>query len=179
MALLYLLKRLLSRGNYTNTLPKELIAITIDHGLQPDSAKTAELCAAFAKSLQVPHMTLRIPWSTPPFPPLPDKDRAFEALARQARYQLLFDAMQREKASVIAFGHHADDQVETSLLRIARGSSEIGAGGMRACRRWGMGFGDEAGALGWAGHAGMKKWIVRPLLDVSKVRNSTLVVRVN
>jgi tRNA(Ile)-lysidine synthase len=70
---------------------------------------------------------------------------------------------------VLAFGHHADDQVETSLMRLGRQTTELGAGGMRRCRRWGMGFGDGAESLGWAGYEGMDRWVLRPLLDVSKV----------
>ena len=71
--------------------------------------------------------------------------------------------------STIAFGHHA----ETCLMRLGKGSSELGAGGMAYCRKWGMGLGRSTeGRLGWAGYEGMMRWIVRPLLDVSKVRFS-------
>ncbi|EGN99571.1 hypothetical protein SERLA73DRAFT_106177, partial [Serpula lacrymans var. lacrymans S7.3] len=78
--------------------------------------------------------------------------------------------MTRTGANVLAFGHHADDQVETSLMRLARGTTEVGAAGMRRCRRWGMGIGAEEGELGWAGLEGMNRWIVRPLLEVRKDR---------
>lgn len=77
--------------------------------------------------------------------------------------------MEREDLSVIAFGHHADDQVETALLRMSNGSSQYGLAGMRPCRRWGMGFGNESSGLAWAGHLGMKKWIIRPFLQMPKV----------
>jgi tRNA(Ile)-lysidine synthase len=72
-------------------------------------------------------------------------------------------------AKVLVLGHHADDQVETSLMRLGRQTTELGAGGMKRCRRWGMGFGNGVGSLGWAGYEGMNRWILRPLLDVSKV----------
>ncbi|TDL24958.1 hypothetical protein BD410DRAFT_820155 [Rickenella mellea] len=169
-SLLYLLKRLISLEEYNYSLPKELIAVTIDHGLQECSTRHAKLCEEFAASINVPHMTLRIPWSSPPFPKLGPEGRNFEEVARKARYHLLWTAMNQANAGVIAFGHHADDQVETALLRIARGSSEIGAGGMRPCRLWGMGLGDGPGTLGWAGYQGMQKWIIRPMLGVSKDR---------
>lgn len=120
----------------------------------------------------VEHTTSRIPWSEDPFPPRPLFGEAFESIARTARYHLLLQALKRADANVLAFGHHADDQVETSLMRLGRGTTEIGAGGMRPCRRWGMGMGRGEGKLGWAGHEGMSKWIIRPLLDVSKVRHS-------
>lgn len=86
--------------------------------------------------------------------------------------------MMSHNTSVIAFGHHLDDQVETAVMRSLRGSSETGLAGMRPCRRWGMGFADsfEAGegettGLGWAGQHGLNHWIVRPLLQATKVRD--------
>ena len=93
----------------------------------------------------------------------------FENTARDARYHSLFQLMTRENIPAIAFGHHADDQVETALMRLGRGSTKLGAGGMRPCRRWGMGLSSDENALGYAGYEGMNRWIVRPLLDVSKV----------
>jgi tRNA(Ile)-lysidine synthase len=117
----------------------------------------------------VQHITTGISWSHPPFPPIPAKGQAFENTARHARYHVLFDAMTRVGAQAIAFGHHADDQVETAIMRIAQGTTELGVGGMRRCRRWGMGPGHGAGTLGWAGYDGMSRWILRPLLDVGKV----------
>jgi tRNA(Ile)-lysidine synthase len=122
-----------------------------------------------AESMGVQHVTAAIPWSQPPFPPLPTSGEAFENTARHARYHVLFEAMTRVGAKAIAFGHHADDQVETALMRIANGSTELGAGGMRRCRRWGMGLGSVEGSLGWAGYEGMHRWVIRPLVDVSKV----------
>lgn len=68
----------------------------------------------------------------------------------------------------IAFAHHADDQVETAVMRLAHGSSPLGAIGMRPVRRLGMGE-REDNPLTWAGVKGMNRYIVRPLLPVSKV----------
>ncbi|KIJ69142.1 hypothetical protein HYDPIDRAFT_105710 [Hydnomerulius pinastri MD-312] len=129
----------------------------------------AARATANAASLGVDHHTLEIPWGVTPFPSRPT-DGAFEKLAREARYQLIFDAMTRTGATTVAFGHHVDDQVETSLMRLARGSTDTGAAGMRRCRRWGMGFGDSEGALGWAGHRGLNRFIIRPLLGFGKDR---------
>lgn len=140
----------------------------------------AESCARFARSLpSVEHITAKIPWSTSPFPrrPVPGVE-AFENTARLARYEMLFRCMRTAPsgaggpANVIAFGHHGDDQVETALMRFGRGTTVLGGAGMRSCRRWGMGYqipGDGEYTLGWSGLEGMDKWIVRPLLAVSKV----------
>ena len=110
-----------------------------------------------------------IPWSKPPFPARPTEGEAFEGIARDARHHVLFQTMTSIGARVLGFGHHADDQVETSLMRLGRQTTELGAGGMRRCRRWGMGFGTSVDSLGWAGYEGMNRWILRPLLDVGKV----------
>lgn len=75
--------------------------------------------------------------------------------------------MRDNHTSVIAMGHHADDQVETLIMRIARSRAAGIPAGMRRCRRWGMGSSFKN--LDWAGSPGMYRWIVRPLLDVPKV----------
>ncbi|HEX4148685.1 MAG TPA: tRNA lysidine(34) synthetase TilS [Pirellulales bacterium] len=74
-----------------------------------------------------------------------------EAAARLARYAFLHDAAHREGARYIATGHTADDQVETILHRIVRGTGLAGLGGMRRSRPL-----DEGLSL------------VRPLLAVSR-----------
>lgn len=151
-------------------LPTSVVSLTVDHGLQASSSAMAEHCSKTASFFGAPHLTVPIPWGEAPFPPRPSDTGAFEKIARDARYHVLFDAMTRMGVKTLAFGHHVDDQVETSLMRLARGTSEIGAGGMRPCRRWGMGLGRcVENGLAWAGYEGMKRWIVRPLLDVSKV----------
>lgn len=74
--------------------------------------------------------------------------------------------MQQENIGVLALGHHADDQVETALMRLGRQSSELGGRGMLWCRRWGMGMKND---LEWVGHEGMNKWVIRPMLEIPKV----------
>ncbi|KAL5489982.1 hypothetical protein ACEPAI_4815 [Sanghuangporus weigelae] len=167
--LLYLLKQL-AVSNTTTHQPCSVTAITIDHGLQTASSQMTTKCASIAESLQVRHVILRIPWGIKPFPPVPSKGSSFEKLAREARYHLILSALKDEGISTIAFGHHADDQVETALLRISRGSTEAGVAGMKARRLWGMGFGSAPENLGWAGQDGMSRWIIRPLLHFPKER---------
>jgi tRNA(Ile)-lysidine synthase len=168
--LLFLINRHLKQEqSSTQDHPHRVVSLTVDHGLQSSSSAMAEHCTKVATSLGIEHFTSRIRWSDPPFPKRPSEGDMFESTARLARYHLLFQTMRSTGADVLAFGHHADDQVETSLMRLARGTTEVGAGGMRWCRRWGMGMGKGEGSLGWAGHEGMNRWIVRPLLDVIKV----------
>lgn len=130
----------------------------------------AHRAAANATSMGVPHHTLHIPWGSPPFPCRPVPGTPFENIARQARYHVLFRGMTHSGASILAFGHHADDQVETSLMRLARGSTLVGAAGMRRRRKWGMGLGNSTDDLAWVGHPGMSRFIIRPLLDFPKDR---------
>jgi hypothetical protein len=100
-------------------------------------------------------------------------EAAIESAARIARYRLLFDEMLRRRVHVLATGHHADDQIETVLMRLGSGSSVLGLGGMRPVRRFGMAMGKNESDFGWFGHEGLERWIVRPLLDVPKVRHFT------
>ncbi|KAF7440192.1 hypothetical protein PC9H_000536 [Pleurotus ostreatus] len=165
--LLFLLHELMQATVGATSLPKKVVSLTVDHGLQAESALMAEQAAGVASKLGVEHHTVKIPWGETPFPPIPAGDNAFESIARLARFRVLFEAMKKTGALVLALGHHADDQVETSLIRIAKGTTEMGAGGMRKCRRWGMGLGKE-GDLGWTGYEGMSRWMVRPLLSVRK-----------
>jgi len=159
----------------------------VDHGLQSDAEKMAYASSAAATKFKADHSELRIPWGDPPFPPRPlprDKGEGeggdgVESLARTARYRLIFDAMVRRRSRrdddyddsvrVLATGHHADDQVETVLMRLGSGSTALGLGGMRPVRRFGMALGKREGDFGWFGHEGLHRWIARPLLDVSKV----------
>lgn len=134
-------------------------------------------CIELANTLDVKHRVLKIPWGIAPFPANPSssfdgQSSAIEAIAREARYHLMLAAMREEGIGTLLVGHHADDQLETALLRLTRGSGILGAGAMRARRRWGMGFGNGPEYVGWAGHHGLHKWIVRPLLNKSKVRSN-------
>ncbi|KAG2364512.1 PP-loop family-domain-containing protein [Suillus spraguei] len=172
--LLFLLKKLLadlrSKAMARQSIPTSVVSLSVNHNLQENSNSMAARSAANAVAMGVEHLTLDIPWGTPPFSAKPVAGQPIEQVAREARYHVIFDGMARTGAHSVAFGHHADDQVETSLMRLARGTTELGAGGMRRCRRWGMGTGDVEGGLGWVGHHGLNRWIVRPLLEVRKDR---------
>lgn len=160
---------LAQRTSKTHGLPSEVWSIHVNHKLQPVNSTMAQRASSMAESLGVPHCTLPIPWGEKPFPPKPQHGEPIEEIARAARQNRLLYGLLQTKARCIAFGHHADDQVETAIMRISMGSGELGIAGMKPVRRWGMGSGSGLDA---AGLAGMNHWIIRPLLDVSKVRHS-------
>ena len=76
---------------------------------------------------------------------------SFEMAARRARYAFLIDTAHTHGYAAIATGHHSDDQAETVLLRLLRGSSPSGLAGIPAQR-------EEKGIF-----------IIRPLLELSRI----------
>jgi tRNA(Ile)-lysidine synthase len=84
---------------------------------------------------------------------------SIEEAGRRARYGFLVDVAGRIAASLIAVGHHADDQVETVLMHMLRGAGLAGLRGMR--------YKTPVHELG-LGVPGSNLWLVRPLLDVTR-----------
>lgn len=155
----------------TEGLFKEIVSLNVDHKFQPCSSEMSLKASEVPRRLGIPHETLEIPWGSLPYPTKPSPSQSFERIARDARYTLLLSGMRRHEANAIAFGHHADDQLETFLMRLANGTGFLGLGGMKHVRRLGMGDGSP-GQTGWYGVDGMQRWIIRPLLGVSKVSPS-------
>jgi tRNA(Ile)-lysidine synthase len=113
--------------------------VTVDHGLQDGSASRAAAVAGWARSAGLaPVEVATVDVSGRPGGP--------EAAARDARYEALSSAAERNGAAVVLLGHTRDDQAETVLLALARG----------------------AGPRGLAGMPYRKGIFVRPLLDVSR-----------
>ena len=156
-------------------LPNTILSIHVDHNLQAGARKMALAAGNTAARFKASHVELRIPWGKAPYPTRPRSGEAVESPARNARYQLMFNTMVRRDVQVLATGHHADDQVETVLMRLGKGSSILGLGGMRPLRRFGMALGKGENDFGWFGHEGLNRWIVRPLLEVSKVRTPRMI----
>jgi tRNA(Ile)-lysidine synthase len=101
------------------------VAVHVDHGLRADSAAEADVVAEHAARIGA-----RFGAEHAPVAPGPN----LEARARAARYEALDRARRAVGASVILTGHTADDQAETVLLNLLRGSASAGLGAMAARR---------------------------------------------
>jgi tRNA(Ile)-lysidine synthase len=99
-----------------------LVAVTIDHGLRPEGRREARGAKHLAKALELPHRTLRWRGAKP--------KTGLPAAAREARYRLLAKAAQAAGATHVLTAHTQDDQAETLLMRMARGSGIAGLAAM-------------------------------------------------
>src|SRR5213595_4073863 len=136
-------RRALSRG-------PRLIAVTVDHGLRREAAREARDVKRLARTLDLPHRTLRWNGAKP--------KTGLPAAARAARYRLLAQPAKASGATHILTAHTRDDQAETLLMRMLRGSGIAGLAAMaRQSEREGV-------------------WLARPLLDIPK---SQLVATLN
>ena len=106
--------------------------ITVDHGLQPGSATRAAEVVTVLQDLGLDPVECRA--VTVPGPGAPGGHGGPEAAARSARYQALEDAARRTGAAAVLLGHTLDDQAETVLLGLARGSGARSLAGMPAER---------------------------------------------
>lgn len=154
MALLYLL------GRWHYVQPEEqrpaVVVATVDHALRPGSRSEAEMVARSSAEAGFEHVILTWEGSKPA--------TGVQAAARDARYRLLM-SLAEQKAQELASSradavvhagvvtaHTQDDQAETVLMRLARGSGIQGLSGMAPLiERDGI-------------------WLLRPLLDVPKSR---------
>ena len=148
MALMHLVARWLSRRA---GLKPDVLVATVDHGLRAESAQEARWVAGQAKKAGLRHETLV--WAG-------EKPRSgVQEAARDARYRLLCErslAFSGGQGGAVVTAHHLDDQAETFLMRLARGSGLDGLCGMAVARAF------EAGAVSPS--------ILRPLLGVPKAR---------
>ena len=127
----------------------KLLAVTIDHGLRTEARREAAAVKRLARALGVAHRTLRWAGRKP--------KTGLQEAARIARYRLLAQAALRERCAHVLTAHTLDDQAETVLFRLARGSGVLGLAGMAHASLLPVGGG---GAI----------FLVRPLLHVPKAR---------
>jgi len=121
-----------------------LIAVTVDHGLRPEAAREARNVKRLAQALELEHRTLRWRGAKP--------KAGLPAAARDARYRLLAQAARQGGATHIVTAHTRDDQAETLLMRMLRGSGITGLAAMaRETERDGV-------------------RLARPLLEISKAQ---------
>ncbi len=99
----------------------------LDHGLRPESAQEARQVQALAQAWDVPFHLERTEVRQ-----LADaRGASLEAVAREVRYTFLFRVARQVHAQAVAVGHTQDDQAETILLHLLRGSGLTGLQGMR------------------------------------------------
>jgi tRNA(Ile)-lysidine synthase len=120
---------------------REILAIHIDHGLQPGSAGWGEQCREMAAALKIEFRSVSVTVQM-------ESGKGPEAAARDARYSALHRELGKDDWLLSA--HHREDQAETLLLNLIRGSGPAGVAGIGSARRFGPG------------------WLMRPMLDVNR-----------
>ena len=104
-----------------------LFAAHLDHGIRPESAEDAAFCRRLCHDLGIPFLSKRVD-----VPALAAARRVgIETLARELRYAWLRQCRRETQADYIALAHHMDDQAETVLMHLSRGTGPQGIGGMR------------------------------------------------
>jgi tRNA(Ile)-lysidine synthase len=121
-----------------------LVALTVDHELRPESGREARQVGTWLARRGIEHTILR--WRGPK----PKNNR--QALARAARYRLMASWLARHGVRHLLLGHQMEDQAETFLLRLARGSGVDGLSAMAPV--WPQG----------------EILLLRPLLQIPKAR---------
>src|SRR5690606_32259267 len=123
----------------------QVVAWHVHHGLQPQADNWLVHCEREAARIGVRFGATRLAKSPP-------RGRNLEAWARDERYRALWNAVAHTQSRALLTAHQADDQLETVLMRLARGSGPAALAGMSAAQR-------RAGG-----------WLLRPLLSTSRER---------
>ncbi|MEQ8825292.1 MAG: tRNA lysidine(34) synthetase TilS [Filomicrobium sp.] len=116
--------------------PAPIVVLTVNHGLRPEAAEEAEFVARVAGALGLPHQILHADEPAP--------KSGIQEWARNLRRRLILELLDAEAwryfelgldetdqiRRLVVMAHHLDDQAETVLMRLARGSSLTGLGGI-------------------------------------------------
>jgi len=127
----------------------ELSVLSVDHGLRQEAAEEVQFVARISRQYGLTHKAFR--WSGA------NSEGNIQANARNARYDLMCDWCAQREISHLLVAHTLDDQAETVLLRLARGSGVDGLCAMATSRTW------------------KETVIYRPLLGVERARLLQLV----
>ncbi len=103
-------------------LGAQVHVLSVDHGLRAEAATECAMVAALAAEIGLPHKTLRLAL---------EPGGNVQAVARQGRYAAMGEYCRTKGIGQLLTAHHRDDQAETLLMRLARGS---GAGGLASVR---------------------------------------------
>lgn len=124
----------------------KVYACHVNHNLRTTAKRDENLVVNLCKELDIPLIVKKVAVKT-----LAKKEKlSLEHAARKLRYKALEEAAKKFNCKVLVFAHHADDNVETFLLNLLRGTQLKGLGGIPAARPFG----------------GLK--IIRPFLCLSK-----------
>ncbi|MEO0690116.1 MAG: tRNA lysidine(34) synthetase TilS [Pseudomonadota bacterium] len=132
-----------------DAIPDAFAVASVNHGLRPDADKDVALVEKVCRELEVPFAALSVTV----------RGGNVQAKAREARYAAMAQWAREHELGALATAHHADDQAETLLMRLSRGSGVSGLAGVRA-----------AGFV-----PGTDLPLVRPLLDWRKSELEDLV----
>ncbi|MDH3580240.1 MAG: tRNA lysidine(34) synthetase TilS [Hyphomicrobiales bacterium] len=122
----------------------KITVLTVDHGLRAEAAREADHVARIAAALGLAQETL--PWQGI------KPTTGIQAAAREARYDLMTRHAHAHAIDCLATAHHLDDQAETIVMRLKRGSGPDGLSGIAQTSYW----------------AGVP--LIRPLLDIAGAR---------
>ena len=115
----------------TTSRVTQTAGVAVDHGLRPASRQWAAHCRAIARDLRVPLKVLTTKVERA-------RGVSLEAAAREARYRLLANAL--HPGEILLTAHHSDDQLETVLLQLLRGSGLPGLSAMPAVAPFAQGL---------------------------------------
>ena len=107
---------------YSNEKKKKIFFVLVDHGIRANSSKEAKAVKSLLKKKKINLTILRNKGKI---------NNNIQSQARAVRYQLLLNFCNKKKIKFILTGHHRDDQIETFLIRLSRGSGVQGLSSMK------------------------------------------------